>query len=251
MPPNASPRVDFVIGGVQKGGTTALDGILRRHPGIAMASVKEVHAFDRESGFARGMPDFAPYHAYWGERFGNALCGEATPAYVWWPPAAQRIRDYHPGMRWILCLRDPAERAYSQWNMERRWGKAVVPFEAALDAEVRRQVERPTFYASEGSYLSRGFYAQQIERLWTLFPREQTLVLRSEELRHDPTAAVGRVLAFLGAEPMGEIAPVASHVGQYDRPMAAATRASLARFFEPEIRRLEALLGWDCADWLR
>lgn len=244
-------RVDFVIGGVQKGGTTALDEALRRHPDIAMARKKEPHLFDDEEAWAAGVPDMAQYHEHWGGSLGRRRCGEATPIYCWWPPAASRIRDYNPAMKWVLLLRDPASRAFSHWNMERSWGLESLPFEAALDREVRDLVERPGIYSKTGSYLARGFYAQQIERLLALFPREQLLVLRSEWLRNDPARTIARVLEFLGVGPMDAPAALEAHLGHYGQPLDPGTRAKLASFFEAEIRRLEALLGWDLSDWLR
>ncbi|CAG1008215.1 hypothetical protein BURK1_03498 [Burkholderiales bacterium] len=243
-------RVDFVIGGAQKGGTTALDEMLRRHPGVAMARVKEPHWFDDEAAFAGAVPDMTPYHELWGDKLGRMPCGEATPIYSWWPTAAKRIRAYNPAMKWVLLLRDPASRAYSHWNMERSRGETTLPFEEALDREVRTILERPDVFSSVDSYLARGFYAYQIEQLDALFPREQVLALRSEWLRDDPTGTVGRVLGFLGVEPAGKVDPVDARVGEYEKPLDPGTREKLARFFEPDIRRLEALLDWDLSDWL-
>lgn len=259
MPPahsDASPRVAFVIGGVQKGGTTALASILARHPSIAIPGDKEPHLFDVDHHFATGAPPLDRYHALWGERLAVARCGDATPAYCWWPPAAERVRAYNPAMRWVLLLRDPASRAYSHWNMNRSLGQVTTSFEASLDAEVTQMTTQPGMLVRspdlvDHAYLGRGFYAQQLERIWSLFPREQTLVLRSEALRGDPTPAVNRICAFLGVEPMGAIAPVEAHVGAYGEPMDPATRGKLVAFFEPEVRRLEALLGWDLSDWRR
>lgn len=246
----------FVIGGVQKGGTTALAAILARHPSVALPANKEAHFFDVDKRFAHGEPAFEAYHAKWGDRFGVATCGDATPAYCWWPPSAERIRAYNPAMRWVLLLRDPASRAYSQWNMLRHRGQTELSFEAALDAELAGMKERPgVLIRSRGlvdnAFLSRGFYSQQLERIWSLFPREQVLVMRSEEIRGDPTPAVSRVCAFLGVEPMGTVAAVEAHVGRYPEAMAPETRASLVSFFELEYRRLETLLGWDLSDWRR
>jgi hypothetical protein len=217
-----------------------------------MARSKEPHMFDDERAFNGGVPDFATYHDQWGDSLGRRVCGEATPIYCWWPPAAPRISDYNPAMKWVLLLRDPASRAYSHWNMGRSRGLQTQPFEAALDREVRDLVERPGLYAkNSGSFLSRGFYAQQLERLFTLFPRRQFLVLRSDWLRNDPARTIGSVLEFLGVGPMGPIEATKSNVGNYREALDPGTRAKLVGFFEPEIRRLEALLGWDLSDWLR
>ena len=243
-------RVDFVIGGVQKGGTTALDRLLRRHPDVAMASVKEPKWFDDDRRFAQGPPAASGYHALFDHPRGARVRGEATPSYCWWPPAAQRIRDYNPAMKWILLFRDPVSRAYSQWNMRRTDGSVQVSFARAVDEEIRRGAEVPVRNNVGTSYLSRGFYAQQLARILDLFPREQVLTLRSEWLRDAPSATLRRVHAFLGIEPRDDAESAEAHVGAYAEPLDAATRARLVRLFEGDVRRLEALTGWDLADWL-
>ena len=247
----SGPRVDFVIGGVQKGGTTALDRALRQHPGVSMATVKEPHRFDDERLHEGPAPDVTDYHALWNGNLGRRVCGEATPSYLWWPPAAPRIRAYNPAIKWVLLLRDPVSRAYSHWNMGKERRDRAPSFEAALDLEVRAQRNRPGLYRHRsGNSLERGLYAQHLERLYAIFPREQVLVLRSEWLRDEPAATLARVHAFLGVEPAGSMeVPVDAHVGRYDRPMDPATRAKLKAFFAGEIGRLEALLGWDLSDW--
>ena len=246
----AAGRVDFVIGGAQKGGTTALDRMLRHHPDVAMASVKEPKWFDDDRRFAHGPPPWSGYHALFAHPPAARLWGEATPTCCWWPPAAQRIRDYNPAMKWILLLRDPAARAYSQWNMRRAEGPVSESFARAVEAEVRSGADVPVRNNVGTSYLSRGFYAQQVERLLGLFPRGQLLMLRSEWLRDDPPGTLRRVHEFLGLEPMFVPGPVEAHVGEYAEPMDAATRARLVQLFEADIRRLERLTGWDLADWL-
>ena len=247
---DAARRVDFVIGGAQKGGTTALERLLRLHPDIAMASVKEPKWFDDDRRFAHGAPPCSGYHALFGRAPAVRLRGEATPTYCWWPAAAERIRDYHPGMKWILLFRDPASRAYSQWNMRRADGSERQSFARAADAEVERGAGVAVHNNLGTSYLPRGFYARQVERLLGLFPREQLLLLRSEWLRDDPSRTLRQVHAFLGIDPMDVARPVEAHVGAYAEPMDAATRSRLVRLFEADIRRLEALTGWDLADWL-
>lgn len=255
-PSPTPPLVAFVIGGVQKGGTTALASVLARHPSIAMPSRKEVHYFDVDKHFARGHSPIDAYHAFWGDRLGVATCGDATPAYCWWPSAAERIRDYNPAMRWVLLLRDSASRAHSQWNMLRERGQTDHTFEEALDIELAGMKEQPGVikrspYLVDNAFLSRGFYSLQLERIWGLFPREQVHVMRSDDLRGDPTSAVNRICAFLGVEPMGRLDAVEAHVGRYQEAMDPQTRANLIAFYDLEYRRLETMLGWDLSDWRR
>lgn len=242
-------RVAFVIGGVQKGGTTALDGMLRTHPAVSMASTKEPKWFDDDRRFPDGA-NLDDYHALFGPATLGRLRGEATPTYCWWPTAAQRIRDYNPAMRWILLLRDPVARAYSQWNMRRTRETGLASFEAAIDAELSLGPEVPVRSPAGTNYLSRGYYARQVERLLSLFPREQLLLLRSERFRGNPAATLAEVHAFLGIEASPLDAPVLAWVGEYAEPLPPPLRAKLVDIFAADIRRLERLTGWDLAEWL-
>lgn len=245
------PRVDFVVGGVQKGGTTSLDRLLRGHRAIAMASDHEPHWFDRDDRFAGGAPDVREYHARWGEALATRLCGDATPAYLWWPGAAERVRDYHPGMKWILLLRDPAERAYAHWLAQRERGADTLSFDAAIDAEAGRlRLGRPPD-RRRYSYVDRGYYARQLARLWSLFPREQTLVLRSEDWFARDARTAEAVASFLGVDPFDALPGPDADESAPDEPLPAAARARLLARYDDDLAELERMLGWDLADWRR
>ena len=110
-----SQPVSFLIAGVQKGGTTALDAYLRDHPDVQMASMKEAHFFDDE-GQDWAQPDYARYHALFADD--GRLRGEATPIYVYWPNSLERIARYRQDMRLILLFRDPV--AKPDWVRPRR-----------------------------------------------------------------------------------------------------------------------------------
>lgn len=245
------PRVDFVVGGVQKGGTTSLDRMLREHPAVAMSRQKEPHWFDEDERFASGAPDLAPYHAMWGERLVDRLCGDATPSYLWWPGAVERIRTYNPAMRWILLLRDPASRAYSHWNMMRRRGGETLDFAAAIDAEPERLRTLQARSRRGRSYADRGFYARQIARLWASFPRDQTLLLKSEDLRDRTAATLEAITDFLGLEPLATFTAESWNEGEYDEPMRPEDRQRMVRLYDADIRELESMLGWDLSEWRR
>lgn len=245
------PRVDVVIGGVQKAGTTALDLALRGHPAMRMPSEKEPHWFDIDENFVPEPRDVGEYHALWGDQLATGLCCDSTPSYVWWPGAAQRVHDYNPAMRWIVLLRDPAERAYSHWNMQRSRGNEPLSFAEALKAEPDRLETASPVTQRRHSYVSRGFYAQQLARLFARFPRDQVLVLRSDRLRNEFAAVVMEVLDFLGLEPSGRIEARNAHEGAYDAPLSADDRAWLVERYDADLSELEKLLGWDLAAWRR
>ena len=153
-------------------------------------------------------------------------------------------------MRLIFLLRNPIERAYSQWNMQRSRGWDDLPFGEAIRRERERCRAALPLQHRRHSYVDRGFYAEQLRRYLHFFPREQILVLRSEAFRADSKAVLDRIARFLGVSSFPEEQAPEVHVGQYASPMAEEDREYLRDLYEPSIRDLEKLLDWDCSDWL-
>jgi hypothetical protein len=206
-------RLSFLIGGVQKGGTTALFDYLKGHPGLSLAPEKEVHFFDDEAGVDWSRPDYAAYHARFDpDRPG--LRGEATPIYIYWPRSIERIAAYNPAIRLIFLFRDPVERAWSHWRMERSRGVEPMSFADSIrDGRVR--VDDPTApgFHRVHSYVERGFYGAQLKRVFRYFPREQVFLGGARQLRDDPALFLRNVCEFLGVPAFAEVEPIESHVG--------------------------------------
>jgi hypothetical protein len=241
-------RVDFLIAGAQKGGTTALHSYLRTHPGLCFAEPKETHFFDTEEHFRGGRVDYAPLHAHFKPQPGQ-LPGEATPITMYWADAPRRVWEYNPCMKVICVLRNPVERAFSQWNMERDRGADGLPFMDALRREPDRCRTVLPLQHRVYSYTDRGFYSEQIRRLWRFFPRTQTLFLKTEELLSQPQRALDEVFRFLDVESL-PVTPRVVHSRPYAAPMTGSEREYLLRLYEWEIQEVSRLLGWDCQDWL-
>jgi len=207
-PGSPNPRVSFLVGGVQKGGTTALFDYLREIPALELPQVKEAHFFDDEERVDWDSPDYEAYHQLFHDP--ARLWGEATPIYIYWPNALERIRHYNPAMKLIFMFRDPVERAWSHWRMEYARGKETEPFSWCIrDGRARMAIGTPyPGFHRVFSYVERGFYGRQLRRALALFPREQMLLLGSAELRKDPTSAIGRICEFLGVPPpAGQVSP--------------------------------------------
>jgi hypothetical protein len=241
-------KVGFIIAGTQKGGTTALASFLSQHPQLCISNPKEVHFFDNEQLFEEATLPEDEYHRHFLPTAGTRLSGEATPIYMYWKPAAARIRAYNPKMKWIILLRNPVERAYSHYIMERNRGYESLPFPEAIRAEAIRVQETYPLQHRIYSYIDRGRYANQIERILALFDREQLLFLRSEDLRFQHDAVLKKVFNFLGVDESVTIEQ-ALVFDQHYVSMANEDRTFLLRALLPEMVRLEALLGWDCSSW--
>jgi hypothetical protein len=248
---SARPLPDFLIIGAQKAGTTALYAYLRRHPAITGPSWKEVSYFDRHYG--RGA-------AWYRGNFPNRvrargkLVGEASPSYIFHPLGPERVKALVPEARLVALVRNPVDRALSHYHHEVALGREPLPFEDALDAEedrLRGEKERlaadPSYFSRpwwSHAYTSRGRYAEQLERWLAVFPREQLLIVPSEDLGSEPERTHARVLDFLGAAPHRLDVYPRVYERQYEA-MSAETRERLAAEFEASNRRLYELLGRD------
>ena len=242
------PLPDFLILGAQKAGTTALYAYLRWHPEITGPSFKEVSFFDRH--YAKGE---RWYRAHMPVRR-RSLVGEASPSYLLHPLAPERVAGMLPGARLIALVRNPVDRAFSHYQHEVALGREPLSFEDAVDredermqGELERMLRDPSYFSLAWwnyTYIARGRYAEQLERWFAAFPREQLLVLFTEELSADTAATYRRVLDFLGVTARD----LESYPRIFDRDYAdmnPGTRARLHKEFENPNRRLASLLGRD------
>jgi hypothetical protein len=238
----------FLIIGTQKGGTSTLYASLSTHPEIEGSQKKELHFFDRH--YADGVKS---YRQQFPKLERGQITGEATPYYIFHPLAPERVARVVPDVKLIAVLRNPVDRAYSQYHSEVRKGFEDLPtFEEAITAEAERLsgerekvTEDPTYDShslNHHSYLARGIYADQLERWFEHFSREQFLILRSEDFARRPRKVFRRCEEFLGITRGGAKRERAGRRGHYE-PMSEETRTRLEEFYEPHNRRLQALLG--------
>ncbi|MER9335548.1 sulfotransferase domain-containing protein [Mesorhizobium sp. M0293] len=231
-------RVGFMIAGVQKAGTSSLFSYLTRHPDLQGPSVKETHFFDDETGVDWAKPDYERLHRLFPATDGDdRIAFEATPISIFWPNALERIVAYSPDMRLILIFRDPIERAWSHWRMEIERGADNVPFGFAIrQGRWRLRDVAPNDPAWRTySYVERGFYGRQIDRLLGLFDRQNVLFLRSNDLKRDPAATLASIAAFLELRPFPPGKPIIQHVGESD----------FGRLSEVDFRYLKSLYADD------
>jgi hypothetical protein len=201
---------DFLIAGVPKAGTTALHAALLRHPQLFLPAVKEPKFFlsDGPPPAAGGPGDVqtyqqhlwrqADYEALFDPAPAGALRGEATPFYLYDLDSHDRIRKLVPDARLILLLRDPVDRAHSNWT--HLWNAGLEPEADFLTACWAEEQRKAAGWADFWHYTSLGMYGRQVEHLLAVFPREQVLLLRYRELKDAPDATLDRVCTFLGVQ---------------------------------------------------
>lgn len=248
-------KLDFMIVGAQKCGTTALSEFLDQHPKIQMAQGKETHLFDGKQFDSKWSADEISneYESFFPESANADLMGEATPIYLYFPEIAERLTKYNPDLRLIVILRDPTERAYSHYLMEYERGNESKPFWLALLLENYRiaQDENPRDESSSlrrHSYRSRGCYARQLENLLSHFPQEQILVLRNEELRDDHAETLKRVFEFLGV-PEAQVESRTVFSRESTLSEVPVSSYLLRRSYQRELNVLEQMVHFSVEAW--
>jgi hypothetical protein len=258
MSRNTGGGPDFIVFGAQKSGTTSLYRYLVEHPRVAPAAAKQVDFFSHEK-FHRGTGWYLSQFP--ADREEGEISGEASPYYMFHPHAPRRVRDFDPHIKLIAILRNPVDRTYSHYQHQVRNWREHLSFEEALEkeeerigADAERMLRDETYYGEAHrwfSYLARSRYAEQLERWFSLFPREQVLILCSEDLFADPRPVLKTATSFLGLPPP-EASPgsYARHMaGSYWKGMDPGTRKMLVEHFRPHNRWLYGLLGrefpWD------
>lgn len=203
---------DFFLIGAPKAGTSALHAALAQHPKLFLSPVKEPKYYmcgDSPPPAYKGPGDAhsnqewvwqrARYLSLFEGAPAAALTGESTPFYLYNRDARRRIAVDAPGAKLIAILRDPVDRAYSNWM--HLWMDGLEP-EADIVEAVRREPRRlDAGWAPFWHYQGLGMYGRQVADLLDHFPPEQLLLLRYKELVDKPADTLDRVFTFLGVEP--------------------------------------------------
>jgi hypothetical protein len=200
---------DFFIIGAPKAGTTALHSALSRHPALELSPVKEPKYFmcgDAPPPLYLGPGDAHSRREWVWRRddylalFANAapdvLVGESTPLYLGDAAALLRIQSVKPDARLIAVLRDPVDRAYSNWM--HLWSDGLEPESDFVTAVAMEDARRRRGWAPFWRYRSLGLYGRQLARVRSLFPPEQLHVLRYRDLVESPEQTLSGVWQFLG-----------------------------------------------------
>ena len=272
---------NFLVIGAPKAGTTSLHLHLRAHPEIFMPELKEPRFFGYEGEGERlkfPIRTLEEYTALFDAVTDETAIGEATPHYLVYPGAAQRIHDLIPEARLIASLRDPVERSYSvyQMNLRNRGVNDGVPFVEAMrtDRNLRET------------------YADMLARYFALFPAGQLKVILLEDLEKAPQATMRGLYGFLGVDPgflPADLSKVANPGGEprskllhgllsdprlrqlsraflpaaaverlralrsrnlQKQPLAPEDRRAAIGFFRDDILRTQDLIGRDLSSWL-
>ena len=248
---------DFVIIGAQKCGTSSLYRFIVEHPNIAPAFRKETHYFSTrykfgEQWYRSYFPTNLSRRCFSKKTGQKLLSGEASPTYIFYPMVPDRMKEILPDVKLIAILRNPVDRAYSQYHHNIRRNNEPLSFEKAIELEeercagdLERLIRDPDFvpvHYRKHSYIARGVYADQMERWFKHYDRKQFLILTTEDLRKDPQQILDQIFDFLGLPPFKVENLKNRNVGNYKERMNEDTRKFLIEYFEPHNERLFKLL---------
>lgn len=235
--------IDVAIVGAQRSGTTSLATALGEHPQICLALHKETHVFDRVD-VQRGGPCDDLLQTFYPHRLPGQLLLDATPSYLYLPGCIGALVRHSPEVRLIVILRDPAARALSHHAHSRSRGsenRGAVPALLLERLRLGREVDplREMSAHREWSYVDRGRYGPQLERLHSLIDNVHVVIF--EQMITDPRATLLGIHRFLGIEEREDTS--LEHLNSSNRRPQRGARL-LARALTRNVRRnTETVLG--------
>lgn len=234
--------VEFIIMGVQKGGTTALANNISHHPEIYIDPnpnpfKSEIHFFD--INFKKGIEFYKKHFDY-----NKKIVGEKTPDLIYLDYTFPYIQSINPYLKIILILRNPIHRAISAWKLNKKYFNETNTFEEAIELELlTKQNENKTFYTAVTHYLQRGLYYKQIQELLKWFSKDNLLILFNDEVKGNMEKEYNRVYKFLNLEPYTQEYKLVFESDQNNIDIDKKLLNKLKKFFKKDVRDLEKFVG--------
>ena len=240
--------INFLGVGAQKCGTTTLYHILKQHPDIFMAERKEIHFFDDSNNYSKGINWYK--ETYFKDTGHAKAIGEITPAYMFLEHIPEKIlKDLGRDIKFIFMLRNPVDRAYSNYKMELGRNNEHETFLKAIELESERIVESESTKKTY-SYVQRGFYAKQIKKYLKYFPEENMMFVIFEEFIKEPTNISKEIFKFLGVQSEFQLN---YHIKKNESceasPMDLKLRNTLIDLFKDDVKELEQIIGRSLDIW--
>ncbi|USR90292.1 tetratricopeptide repeat protein [Phormidium yuhuli AB48] len=234
-------RLDFIILGAQKAGTSSLYAYMAHHPDIVPALRKEVEFWSWK--FYRGLDWYFAHFPQIPE--GSHLqTGEACPGYLDFYETAERLREALPNIKLIILLRNPVDRAISHYHHWVRRNQESLGLEEAIEAKFHEIEEKGRVWRIHSNYIARGVYVEFIKHWFSIFPREQFLILKSEDFYENPGQSLDKVYEFIGLPTYQLSSYKKYNSGQYS-PAEVSVRQKIAEFYKPYNQELSQLLDAD------
>ena len=242
----------FLIIGSMRCGTTSLYEYLTQHPQFLPAIKKEIKFFNfnfssGKSWYQAHFPAIADNQKY--------FTAEASPDYLYYPYIAKKIADLFPNIKLVVMLRNPVDRSISQYYHWLKVGAEYRPLEEVISSELEliKQMAQPSFDGNlkqkrKVGCLLESVYIYFLEKWLRIFPREQLLILKSEDFYTNPPKTLSQVCNFVGLPDYQLTEYKTYNAGSYKK-IDESTRQTLVDCFHPHNQRLQEFLGmnfsWD------
>ncbi len=222
MENNCDFKIDFLGIGVPRAGTSWINTCLDEHPQICMSHPKEIQVLDDANKYKKGLGFYASFFSHCKE---GQIKGEYSPGYMSHVEEVNHalIKEHFPGIKFIVCLRNPIERAYSNYITHSLTQEtSIKTFEKALEGPLKR------------FYIDAGFYYAPLKKFMELYPRENFLILITEDIAKDPVKFIQGVYRFLGVDP--NFVPPSAHE-EVNWPATNAMRLPFINLAIANVRR--------------
>ena len=237
---------NFLVIGVKKGGTTSIYNYLIQHPQILPAIKKEVDFWSFY--FHRGL-DWYRSHFPAIPESENFLTGEASPSYFDSPDIPARLFHFFPKIKLIVLLRNPVDRAISNYYHEVRSKSESMTVEEVINSRLEKLIKvsssfskQKDYWNYQGDYIASSVYVDWLKKWLTIFSREQLLILRSEDFYSDSETTMRQVFNFLDLPDYQMPNYPKLNSGSYSF-ISESLREKLSDYFQPHNQRLEEYLG--------
>ena len=244
---------DFLVIGSARSGSTSLYYNICNHPSILSAAYDEIGFFDSNyhlgMNWYRSMFPLKKDMKRIRDKTRYAQTGEDTPFYFWKTEAANRINKILPQIKLITILRNPVERAYSNYHLGVRAGTEKSTFEEAVRKELATLNENKIsaenifkFCNIRASYIAKSLYIYQMKIWFEIFSKDRLFVISTEEMEKSPSYAINQVYQFLGLPKYEHKFFEKRKQASYDK-MSDNIRKELEEFFKPYNEELFKLIG--------
>ena len=240
------PIIDFIIIGAQKSGTTSIYNNLIDHPKISLQSelnpeLSEIHFFDKN--WKKGINWYKSKLNY-----DKEIVGEKTPSLLYLSHTFPLIQQVNPHVKLIVILRNPIDRAFSNYKMHQYKYKYKLnnqTFDDVINKELRfRLNENKTFRSMGSHYLQRGLYYDQIIELKKWFPDQNILILLTEDMAKKPLNVFNNICKFLNVDEMNDDKKLDKYnVNRSKKNISPKTYKKLVEFYKDDVKKLEKLLN--------
>ncbi|MGB3404819.1 MAG: tetratricopeptide repeat protein [Microcoleaceae cyanobacterium] len=249
---------NFLIIGVMKCGTTALYDYIIQHPKVISSVVKEINT----DGLAQKSQKFKINRDYYLSFFppipenSDYITGEASPTYIHVSNTPKLVSNYFPHAKIMVILRNPVKRLISQYHFFVKKSKEMRSLEQILESEFKILSKEKDFHKITDEYartnrwfLAHGLYVYFLEKWMSIIPKEQFLIVKSEDLSQSPATVMSQVFQFLDVPEYDSIQFPQKNKGTYSSKINPDLLARLQDFYRPHNQRLEEFLGrkfdWD------